>query len=111
MAAAMATPPLFLIPAKEWPVGWDAHNFVIFLGCLNRQPTAGSISMLPEFLTSKEVAKLLRMTTGRLEHARIEGKGPPYYRLGRAIRYDRADLDRWIAAGFNTRTATHAHAT
>jgi predicted DNA-binding transcriptional regulator AlpA len=33
-----------------------------------------------------------------LEHWRYVGEGPPYYKLGRSVRYDLAALDEWLTS-------------
>jgi predicted DNA-binding transcriptional regulator AlpA len=57
-------------------------------------------SNLPVFLTSVEVAQLLRMSPRSLEKMRLEQRGPPYIRLGHSFRskviYRLADVEAWI---------------
>ena len=38
-------------------------------------------------LTAKDAGKLLRLSESWLAKARMRGDGPPYVKLGRAIRY------------------------
>lgn len=58
----------------------------------------------PELLDEREAAAYIRMSAAYLRTDRCRGHvggrtpGPPYLQLGRAIRYDRADLDEWLAA-------------
>jgi predicted DNA-binding transcriptional regulator AlpA len=40
-----------------------------------------------------------------LEKKRLDGSGPPFIRLGRAIAYDTRDLDAWLAARRATSTS------
>lgn len=42
----------------------------------------------------------IRMSVAFLRKWRFLGgpNGPPFYRLGRAVRYSRADLDAWLAS-------------
>ncbi len=49
-------------------------------------------------LTTAEAAEILRLSQPHLEKMRIYGRGPRFVRLGRAIRYRRADLLAWIEA-------------
>jgi excisionase family DNA binding protein len=48
----------------------------------------------PEYLTTREAAALLGVSMGTLEHLRTKRQGPSYIRIGNAIRYRRADLER-----------------
>lgn len=51
-----------------------------------------------DILTRDEVAEFLRVTRGFLDHLSIRGDGPRFFRVGRAIRYYRADVTRWLEA-------------
>ena len=48
-------------------------------------------------LKTKEVAEMLRVPDATLRYWRSRGLGPPSFRLRRAVVYDRADVDRWVA--------------
>lgn len=50
------------------------------------------------FATRKEVADVLRVPVRTLDQWAYLGTGPRYRKLGRHVRYDWADVDRWIAA-------------
>lgn len=50
-----------------------------------------------EFLTTKEVAAILRISRRSLENLRWRGGGPPYFKIGHCVRYGRKQLDEWIA--------------
>jgi excisionase family DNA binding protein len=50
----------------------------------------------PEFLTTREAAVILGVTPKGLEQMRAEGRGPRFVRVGRAVRYRRADLVRTV---------------
>jgi hypothetical protein len=47
---------------------------------------------LPEYLDAKEAAALLGVSVKRLQGMRARGKGPPFVRVGRRVRYRRSDL-------------------
>jgi len=55
-------------------------------------------------MTDSEAAKILGVSASFLRKARSIGvlgnstTPPPYVQLGRAIRYRRSDLDRWLDA-------------
>jgi len=48
------------------------------------------------FLTKKEAATFLGLTTRTLERLRSAGKGPAYCRIGNRVYYARADLLTWV---------------
>ena len=52
---------------------------------------------MTETLTTREAAAYLRLGKPTIERWRITGAGPPYLKLGGAVRYRRADLDEWLA--------------
>lgn len=49
-----------------------------------------------DYLRTPEAARLLSVSHQYLEVCRCRGEGPPYVRLGRAIRYRRTSLDDWM---------------
>ena len=49
-------------------------------------------------LNEKEAAELLRLSPRTLQSWRVSGGGPTYRKLGRAVRYDRSQLDAWVSA-------------
>lgn len=49
-----------------------------------------------QFYTRGEIAKILRVSRGFLDHAAMRGEGPPFYRVGRSIRYDRIQVVEWL---------------
>lgn len=50
------------------------------------------------YLTTKEVAVLLRIAPQTLEKARSTGLGPqiPFVKVGRAVRYASEDVRAWV---------------
>jgi len=46
--------------------------------------------------TPKETATRLRLSTSWLAKARMRGDGPPYIKMGRAIRYNEAAILQWM---------------
>jgi excisionase family DNA binding protein len=54
--------------------------------------------MEEELLTAGETANLLRCSLRTLDRERAEGRGCPFIRIGRRIRYRRSDLDAFITA-------------
>jgi len=49
-----------------------------------------------EYLNTREAAMYLNVSTQFLEIARHRRIGPPYCKVGRAVRYRRASLDEWM---------------
>lgn len=50
----------------------------------------------PEFLTSDEVAALLRVPAATLAYWRYKGEGPKGIKVGRHVRFYRTDVFEWI---------------
>jgi excisionase family DNA binding protein len=50
------------------------------------------------YLNPREAAVYLRSSPSTLAKRRLQGNGPCFVRLGRAVRYRRADLDAWMNA-------------
>ncbi len=48
------------------------------------------------FLTTKEAATFLRLTTRSLDRFRAAREGPAYCRIGNRVYYVRADLLTWV---------------
>ncbi len=51
-----------------------------------------------EYLAPPDAAKYLKISESTLAKLRVYGGGPPFMRVGRAIRYSRAHLDEYMAA-------------
>jgi len=49
-------------------------------------------------LTPREAARELRTTVGNLTQLRYQGRGPSYLKLGKEVRYDRREIDRYLRA-------------
>ena len=52
--------------------------------------------MSPDYMTPKEAADYVRSSPSTLAKRRITGQLPNFSRIGKAIRYRRADLDAWM---------------
>lgn len=50
-----------------------------------------------ELLTEEQLAVLWGTTPRHIRRLRVEA-GLPYIKLGRLVRFDRADVDAWLAA-------------
>ncbi len=54
---------------------------------------------MSDLLNTRQAAERCNLSARTLEKYRVVGGGPHFIRLGRAVRYQLADLDHWIAAG------------
>jgi predicted DNA-binding transcriptional regulator AlpA len=63
------------------------------------------MAMQAKYLTTKEAADRVRLSESALEKKRVNGTGPIFVKLGRAVRYEIAALDEWVAAGRHKSTA------
>lgn len=52
----------------------------------------------PQLISAEEAADRLGMTRNALDVLRSRGGGPTYVKIGKAVRYDLADLARWVEA-------------
>jgi predicted DNA-binding transcriptional regulator AlpA len=48
-------------------------------------------------LTPRETAEHLRCSERKLERHRLVGDGPPFVKIGTAIRYPLSELEKWLA--------------
>ncbi len=53
---------------------------------------------LPELVSTAQLAGYLQVPVATLAAWRYRGGGPPGIRVGRHIRYRRADVERWLEA-------------
>ncbi|NCD41913.1 MAG: DNA-binding protein [Bacteroidia bacterium] len=49
-----------------------------------------------QWLTEKEVAALTRLSLSTLRSHRFAGKGLPYAKLGRMVRYSASEVERYM---------------
>ncbi len=68
-----------------------------------------AISPQVEYLTPRAAAIYLGTSPSTLAKLRLFGDGPPFTRIGRAVRYRRRDLDAWMAARLVT-SVSHGRA-
>lgn len=52
----------------------------------------------PDLMKESELSAELRLAPKTLANQRNRGKGPPYLRIGREIRYSRKAVGEWLAA-------------
>lgn len=58
-----------------------------------------------KLLTEKEAAAILNISQRTLQHFRLNGDGPEFIRIGRAIRYSEEALALFIAERVMTNTS------
>ena len=56
------------------------------------------------YLTPKEVGEIFGLKVGTLSQWRNKGIGPDYFKLGKAVRYKREEIEKFIES---TRIRTH----
>jgi predicted DNA-binding transcriptional regulator AlpA len=50
----------------------------------------------PEMLNERQVAEFLNVSVKSLQGWRLFRKGPKFVKIGRAVRYRRRDLEKWV---------------
>lgn len=66
----------------------------------------------PQLLRESDVAERWNLSERCLQAWRLRGDGPPYLKLGRAVRYRLSDLDLWLENRRRTSTSSDtAHST
>jgi predicted DNA-binding transcriptional regulator AlpA len=58
--------------------------------------SARELNCRERLLTAKEAANFLHLSESWLAKGRMRGDGPPYVKLGRAIRYSEDALVQWM---------------
>lgn len=58
----------------------------------------GTMNMMNivQWLTEPEAAEMLGIAVATLRRWRSKREGPPWYRMGHAVRYMKEDIDRFI---------------
>jgi excisionase family DNA binding protein len=62
------------------------------------EPRLGPIQGTDRLMTMAEVSELLGIPVSTLYGWRHRGEGPAGYRIGRRVRYRRAEVEAWIEA-------------
>lgn len=63
-----------------------------------------------ELLTPEQAAEVLGFSAGTLGNMRTRGDGPPYFKLGKFVRYDSNDLAAWMRSRRYTSTSQESAA-
>ncbi len=66
---------------------------------------AMDLSAPRERLNNREAANYLGLAAATLSKWRCHGDGPPFIKVGRLVRYRRADLDAFLQAGLRLSTS------
>lgn len=53
----------------------------------------------PQWLDTRTAAALIDISPRGLESMRQRGEGPRYSKVGRLVRYRRADIEQWLEQG------------
>jgi hypothetical protein len=85
------------------------RSYLIFACIGKRNPGDRERKMIdPEDLVPDEViARELHQTKQTLASWRCNGKGPPFFKVGRKIFYRRSDVRIWLATKLREPTAAH----
>ena len=65
---------------------------------LSDPPATSQPATPPILLTPKQAARLLNLSVSWLAKRRLAGDGPPYAKLGGAVRYAESSLQQWMRA-------------
>ena len=75
----------------------------------NSGPTGPSVPSRPVttpiLLTPKQAARHLNLSVSWLAKRRLAGDGPPYVKLGGAVRYAEASIQQWMKSQQRTSTS------
>ena len=72
---------------------------------LSGSPAPDRTASAPTLLTSKQAARRLNLSVSWLAKRRLAGDGPPYIKLGGAIRYAENSLQQWMKGQQRTSTS------
>lgn len=71
--------------------------------------TSTKASPIARLNTEQEEAARLNVSRRTLQAWRVRGEGPPFVKLGRAVRYSPADVDHWIETRSRRHTSDPGH--
>lgn len=67
-------------------------------GDLTPRPSHDRDADMEKYLTTADVADALGLAERQVKRMRERGDGPPFSRIGRAVRYRREDVEAWVEA-------------
>jgi predicted DNA-binding transcriptional regulator AlpA len=56
------------------------------------------------FLSIGDVSTITGLSASTLAKRRCDGTGPAFFKIGRAVKYDRIDVEAWLASRRRTST-------
>jgi hypothetical protein len=68
--------------------------------------TGIDLSTCPPIMTATQLGPVIALSEGALAQDRYRGDGIPFIKIGRRVRYLRADVARYLIANRTTRTGT-----
>jgi predicted DNA-binding transcriptional regulator AlpA len=66
------------------------------IGMLIEKPYGRVQPGLSAYLDERAVASLVGISVSAVRRWRLRGGGPPHRKIGRLVRYSRADVNRWM---------------
>jgi predicted DNA-binding transcriptional regulator AlpA len=78
---------------------------------LLRAPRGTPIAMpsaMAQLLSERDASRRLGLSVRTLQKWRLQGNGPPFLKLGHAVRYDPEDLDAYVARARRRSTSDRA---
>lgn len=88
----------FAALARELKRDRDAQTAEIKAHIDARLSACEPASATPEFVNSKQAARILGVSNSSMEGWRARGVGPVYCKIGAAVRYSRADIEAFAQA-------------
>lgn len=89
----------------------ETARIALDAGIANAEPAGRPIPRDPDVLLfGSEAAYLAGLSVRTFEAFRLKGGGPPYIKLGRAVRYRRGDVLAWAAAKLRRSTSDRGEA-
>jgi hypothetical protein len=70
-------------------------------------PEEGAKPKARKLVSSRVVGDLRGIPEGRLNKWRCTGEGPPFYKLGKSVRYDLDEVDIWLEGQRRSSTSEH----
>lgn len=84
----------------------NASCIALEVGVADLEPAGRPIPRDPDVLLfGAEAAYLAALSIRTLESLRLRGDGPPFIKLGRAVRYRRADVLGWLSGNLRRSTS------
>jgi predicted DNA-binding transcriptional regulator AlpA len=87
-----------VIARAESPIQLEYASNAVQHSSLSGPPAPNRSATPQRLLTPKEAARLLNLSVSWLAKRRLAGDGPPYVKLGGAVRYVEASLQQWMKA-------------